>query len=128
MTVYCFCRHVAVVAAADTLAVLVLDGEIPVDDRHRRGTLVDMRPLFLNLEESHVDGRLVAVHRSIHLEKEGVGAGVGPSGDVLRHTENGLAVDPSLLPAPGLHLLHPGYHHFGELVDGLLACRLMFAR
>ena len=118
--------HVAVVAAADTLAILVLDGEVPVDDRHRSGTLVYMRSLFLNLKKSHVDGSAVAVHGGVHLEEEGVGTGIVPAADVLRHPEDGLAVNPPLLPVPSLHLLHPGDHHLGELVDGLLARRLLF--
>ena len=66
--------HIPVVITVNTLAVGVLDGHIPVDDRHRLGTLVDTGVLLLDLEERHIHGSLVAVHGRVHLQKEGVRA------------------------------------------------------
>ena len=38
------------------MTVLVLDGQIPIDDRHGRGALLDMKSLIHCLMERHIDG------------------------------------------------------------------------
>ena len=116
--------HMAVVITVDTFSVGILDGHVPVDDGHRLGTLVDAGILLLYLEERHIHGSPVAVHGRVHLQEEGVGARIVTSCDVLRHAIDSRAVNPALLPVPGLHALHAVDHHLRELLNGLVSHRL----
>ena len=120
--------HMAVVITVDTFSVGILDGHVPVDDGHRLGTLVDAGILLLYLQERHIDGSPVAVHCRVHLQEEGVGTRVVTPCDVLRHAIDSRAVNPALLPVPGLHTLHAVDHHLSELLDSLVSHRLPTTR
>ena len=110
------------------MTVLVLDGQIPIDDRHGCGAFLDMKSLIYCLMERQIDGRPVVMQGRIQLEKKGVRAGIVPACQVLRHAHYGTAPNPAFLPVTGLQPFHAVYHHLGELVYGLVSLALVFNR